>query len=588
MQLAPYQNNAIQASLDALVFEGIQRQLVQMATGAGKTIYAGGLAQAFLQPGQRMLYVAHREGILEHAMEEFAHFLPHTSMGIVQADRDECDKSYVFGMIQTIQNPERLTRILRHGPIALLFVDECHRALAPTWRHMIERVMTPDTLLVGMTATPMRSDHRSLRTIFQDCVYSIGILDLIALDPPLLCDLRRIQVVVPDLSLKSLKRSDAGDFDEQELALAVAKSRTRHRLALEAIHRYAKTDGELWPGLAFCVDVADAIAFAKLANGSGIPAAVIHGKTPKPERDAILSAFDEGDIKLIVNVNVFTEGIDLPKARYVVVLRHTTSQGLYIQIVGRVSRLLKGERDLPLDQRTKKEGLIFDVCDNDHSVIVLADMIGITDEKMGHKSIRELIEKKEIRVTEPTEVHYEPGNVQLRVAHNSVYTTRPWKPVGRDGKAWELVSPGIGRVIIENDFGVYSAFFENESRKRQAIKAGTHAFRRPDLMFGIGETHLRGLEQNAQYRDLRRHDDPTRMRPARPDQLADIKKRCPLFLAITNYKYHRAPNQGDIQDFWDEIKQHGMKGWYANHKNDLPQRKRTASRTLNKGDRTFE
>ncbi len=452
LRLHKYQEEAIAAVAGAQL-DGLNRLLIQMATGSGKTIVAAALASQILEPGQRFLFLAHNGDLLKQAHEAFSHLFPESSLGIVQGANNEFYRQHIFASVPTIDDPKRLELILRRGEFSLIIADECHRALSDGWMGVLNRVVGLDALLIGLTATPMRSDNQSLKKLFQEVVSCVSIVDLLALDVPPICDLRHVEIVVPDLDLSKLKSGDDGDFAEEALAEAVSLSDLRHKLVINSVQKYARfSNGELWPGLFFGASVADCRAYAELATAAGIRTAVITAKTKKDERDQIEIDFISGELDCISNFGVYTEGKNLPTARYIIMGRHTRLQGLFAQIVGRGVRTLPGEHDIPLEERSKKYCLIFDIADNHHSVLVLPDMIGSTEAKMTpEKGLRDLIKEKVSIQKEPEDIRYDPGSTEIRVTASSLFTTMDFRPSGRD--QWAHHSQGIGTAYVEREFG---------------------------------------------------------------------------------------------------------------------------------------
>jgi superfamily II DNA or RNA helicase len=580
MDLLPHQRAAIAAVLRARDFDGYKRQVVHMATGAGKTFFAGALAKVLLleRGSGRTLYVAHREEILDHALAEFAHFFPRETLGIVQADRNDFAAQHIFATIQTIEQDHRLNLLLSSGKFGTIFYDECHRAVAPTWKKVAKAALANDGLLIGLTATPMRTDNQSLRQVFDECTYSIGILDLIASDPPRLCDLRRVSIRVPDLNLKGVLRGENGDFEERALGQAIAKSKLRQKLAIDAIWKHCQD----WPGVYFAVNIADARSFTDLANASGIPTEVITGKTPRQERKEIWARWESGETRVVANFNVLTEGIDAPWIRFIIMGRHTTSQGLYIQAVGRGVRPLASDRTKPYSEWVKKDCLVIDLADNEHSVLVLPELLGTTEERMGTRSVREMIEQKTLIVSEPAIPTYTPGAQELRVAANSLFTTRQWKPVGRDNRTWSCAGE-TGTVYVERDLAGFTATWVSKDGKtrRHIQRAPTNI----EHAFGQGELYIARLEGQVKQRQRARDDDGFRAQPASPDQITRVLRVKhhnikPATLAAKAQS--TTMTQGEVRDFWDEVEL-ARKRHVSWHELHYEKRKKS-----NPNERTFE
>lgn len=508
MDLYPHQVEALDA-VQLNIVDGCLRQVVQMATGAGKTIWSAALADTLLLPDDRCLFLAHREDLLTQAHGAFQHYFPKEQLGIVQAFNNEPNARIVFGSFQTLTNPHRLAEVLRHGSFPLVVVDECHHAVAASYRKIIEEV--GKKYLIGLTATPSRSDRQSLRKVFDRLTYSVGMLELITAEPPLLCDLKGVSIVT-DLDLSSVGEDEHGDFDHRQLAEAVRKSKLRHQLAINALQKYAPG----WQGLYFGADVHDARTFAQFANSAGIPTAVVLGTTKQDERQRIREAYLKGEIQFISNVQVMTEGTDLPPARVAVIGRPTRSQELYIQMVGRVTRILPDDRGRPVEQWQKDHALVIDLVDNRHTVLVLPDLIGTTEEHMGQKSVRQTV--KEARDEGEFEPSFTTKNLSMQVAPSSLLSKRDWK---RKGQNWYLKTKE-GMALVEHDLGnLYWATFTTPQGKltrlsKRALK-WEHAL-------ATAEQHLDQLQAASKRREEQRINPAVRARPASPATQARITR----------------------------------------------------------------
>lgn len=199
-----------------------------------------------------------------------------------------------------------------------------------------DAIAPKDRLLVGFTATPNRSDGVGLGCIFQSIVDTYPIRQ--AIDDGWLVPI--VPWVVETATDLDTVRINHGDFNQKDLAGAV-NTPQRNQLAVAGWHEHALNR----PTIAFTVDVAHAYALADAFSASGIKAAAVSGETPKEERAATLAAFTRGDVLVLCNCQVFTEGTDLPLASCILMAKPTKSATLYTQCVGRGLRTYPGKED---------------------------------------------------------------------------------------------------------------------------------------------------------------------------------------------------------------------------------------------------
>lgn len=572
IQLADHQQAAVSAVLSDYTFEGINRLIIQMATGAGKTITAAALASALFSGeaplfSGRCLFLAHRDKLVESAYEAFAKYFRPSQIGIVQAERDFHAAKIICATVQTIKSPTRLARVLRYGKFDLVICDECHHATAESYRRLLGTVKAPETsavlnpggLLVGLTATPMRADNVSLRLIFQQISYSVGILELITAEPePWLVDIKGITVYVPDLTLSDIHDEDAdGDFTQaqrERAILASMQSQSRYRAAIDVLKRFPEI-GKL-QGIYFGSSTADAYGFADYANSAGITCEVITGKTPEEERRRIYSAYVAGELQYISNMNVLPEGIDLPMAKVVIIGLHTKFVGRHVQMVGRGTRIHPadwqpdGKQPKPSAEWQYPICYVIDLADNAHTVVTVADMIGTTEERAQGKSVRQLAKEKVIEtLPTPKAPVYTPG-ATVRVSANSLFTSRPWRLQGQD---YTLPSK-YGTYVAHHEFsGGYEMLFYPKGEK------GVKRLSKPmplEKAVGFGEQHL----QHAEYRERRRTDPNTRSQLASPEEVERIGR-------VLKHLRGRKLTRGQVQDYWDQFEGVGRSvgAWYARY-----------------------
>lgn len=301
-----------------------QHPLLVMATGTGKTRTALGLVEA---EAGRVVWIAHREELVTQPVADLPARLKAES-GVVLAERDERDRRLVFASVATLAVPGRIERLLAAGPIDLLVVDEAHHSVSRSHRQAIERIAA--RRVVGLTATPDREDGADLAELWE-IVFSYSITDAIRdgwLVPP-----RNVVLRLPGLDLSAV--SGRRDYDDAELGAALLRAHVvEHTVAALQEH------GErARPTLVFTATVDQAQRTADALTAAGYRARMVCGETPKTERRRILRAFQAGDLDVLCNAAVLTEGTDLPRVSCLVLARPTKSWSLYTQMVGRGLRL---------------------------------------------------------------------------------------------------------------------------------------------------------------------------------------------------------------------------------------------------------
>ena len=331
LALRPYQEEAIQAVEDALG-RGVQRPLVSLPCGTGKTVVFASLAA---RRGGTALVLAHRDELLRQAAEKLVQADRTLALGVgfVAAQRNDVHGPVVVGSIQTLARRERLAQLPRHFDTVV--VDEAHHAAANSYRRIINHLQDCP-LILGVTATPRRSDKRQLGDVWQELVYQRGILEMIRAG--YLVDVRGVRVGL-EVKLEEIAQS-GGDFQADALGDALEEaSAPRH--VLGAFQRHAgdrKT-------VVFVPTVALAYTVAKVFRNAGIAAEALDGNTPPEKRQAILARLRHGATQVLVNVAVVTEGWDEPSISCVIVATPTRSQVKYTQIAGRALRPFPGKQD---------------------------------------------------------------------------------------------------------------------------------------------------------------------------------------------------------------------------------------------------
>src|SRR5438445_11117328 len=206
----PYQHEAV-AALLAAAARGVQRPLLVLPTGTGKTIIFALLVQ---RRGGRALILAHRDELIQQAVDKLHLVDPTMALGVVQAASDELTAPTVVASVQTLSRRPRLARLV--PDFHTIVIDEAHHALAPTYRRILEYChawRSDGPLVVGVTVTPARGDRQSLRQVFDGCVYDKTVVEM--MQTGYLVDLRAMQVLL-HADFDAL-RTPHRDFVESEL-----------------------------------------------------------------------------------------------------------------------------------------------------------------------------------------------------------------------------------------------------------------------------------------------------------------------------------------------------------------------------------
>lgn len=316
---------------------GERRAVVVSATGTGKTILSA-LDVRAVDP-DRMLFIVHREQILDRAIEEFRRVLgaPAEDFGKLVGARREIDRKYVFATIQSLSNDETL-RDIPPAHFDYVLIDEVHRAGATSYRRVLA-YLRPDFLL-GMTATPERTDGFNVFEMFDYNVpYEIRLQK--ALEEDMLSPFHYYGVT-------DFVRDDVVIDDTSQLATLVAPERADHIIA--AIETYGHV-GVPVRGLVFCSRTDEAHELVRLLNqrhvhGHQLRTIALTGQDSIEIRETVVQHLERGEIDYIVTVDVFNEGIDIPSVNQVVMLRQTKSSIIFTQQLGRGLRKAAGKDHL--------------------------------------------------------------------------------------------------------------------------------------------------------------------------------------------------------------------------------------------------
>lgn len=338
----PYQDEYFDTVQKAMN-KKIRRNLIVMATGTGKRLLAVGTSKLF---EGRSLFLCHTEELIQQAFNDFSKMYP-MDVGIVKGKAFDINKKIVIASAQTIWR--RLDKIPEDW-FECVMADEVHHYLARTYIMPLEHFKSE--YMFGYTATPTRLDGLNFSQIVDQITYEYSIEN--AINDEFLCPLEAYRIKT-DIDISKVKKV-GGDFNKKELS-SVVDIPARNRLIYEKYVQY----GQRRQGVAFCASIKHAHNVAKVFSDNGVSSATISNKTDPDERKAINRLYKNGDIQILTNVNILTEGWDYSDVGIVMQARPTQSLALYMQMLGRGTRLKSAEY---IEQFNRRDCTILDFVDN--------------------------------------------------------------------------------------------------------------------------------------------------------------------------------------------------------------------------------
>lgn len=341
LDLRPYQTEALDA-IEEAEREGTRRPLVVHPTGTGKTVTFGAAIARRADRG-RAAVIVHRDELAQQTIEKLGWQAPELSTGLVKAESNDVGADAVIISVQTGSRDARLAQIIesqeKYGAFGTIVVDEAHHAPAPTWTKMLHGLgaFNPyGPLAIGFTATPER-DGKTLG-VWEKIVSYMSIRE--AIFQGYLCEILPAVVVETKMDLDRVRKT-GGDYSDGDLGEELEATGAIDQIA-DAYAEHARER----KGVAFTPTVATAHHLAEALRARGIAAEGLDGTTPTDERRAILARLKTGQTQVVCNCGVLTEGFDEPSISCVVVARPTKFHGLYVQMVGRGTRIYPGKTNL--------------------------------------------------------------------------------------------------------------------------------------------------------------------------------------------------------------------------------------------------
>jgi superfamily II DNA or RNA helicase len=331
--LRPYQQEAVER-LRAAFRQGHRGVLFVLPTGGGKTVVFSHIAQQTASRGNRIAVLVHRVELLEQASRSLdALGVRH---GLIAAGR-------AMNLAAPVQvaSVGTLSRRLSQLPpelFQLLVIDEAHHSNAGQWSRIIQHFSGAH--LLGVTATPVRSDGRGLGQFYSELVLGPTAAWLTANG-----FLAEARVFAPPSGFAAQQlRKRMGDYDLRQAADALGGA----RILGDAVSHYQQhLQGR--SAIAFCCSVAHAQAVAEAFNAQGIAAASIDGSLDATTRRALLEQLGTGELQVLTSCALIGEGVDVPSVGGCILLRPTQSEALHLQMIGRCLRPQPGKQAVILD-----------------------------------------------------------------------------------------------------------------------------------------------------------------------------------------------------------------------------------------------
>lgn len=333
MLLRKYQEVAVDAASTALDDKG--NTLVVAPTGAGKTIMLSALIGKRFKKGEQVLVLQHRDELVSQNSTKFNRVNENITTSEVNASVKDWSADTVFAMVQTLSREKNLDNMPK---VDLIVVDEAHHTVADTYQRIINQAKKANegVQIVGFTATPNRGDKAGLRGIFNNCSHQIEISTLI--DEGFLV---RPKTFVIDVGvqgeLREVRKTIA-DFDME----AVEKIMNRRAVNVKVVEEWQRRCiGR--KTIAFCSTIKHATDLCEEFQIAGVNAKIVTGDTHKDEREEILHELVHGDIEVVVNVAVLTEGFDAPPVSCIILTRPCSYKSTMVQMIGRGLRTIDPE-----------------------------------------------------------------------------------------------------------------------------------------------------------------------------------------------------------------------------------------------------
>lgn len=304
-----------------------------LPTGGGKTVVAGEVARLASQSQRRTLLLVHRRELITQAVDTLRQFVAGVTIGIEANGFPPTPWAPLqVGMVTS------LVRRKRDLQPDIVIVDEAHHARAETWATVLARY--PNAWRIGLTATPQRLDGQGLHEHFRTLVLGPSIKELVALDA---LAPTKVKGLPPIIDVKQLKRRSFGDYSSAEIDKQIDD-----KVMAATVNSYLKHANGL-SAIFFASSVQHSMRTVDEFRARGVAAEHVDGTDRAQRRDRVMDAFRRGEVRVVSNVDLISEGFDAPGCECVLLGRPTQSLTKYLQQCGRAMRPGVGKTALILD-----------------------------------------------------------------------------------------------------------------------------------------------------------------------------------------------------------------------------------------------
>lgn len=322
----------VERSVEALQRHG--NTLGVAPTGAGKTIMLSAVIGEMHKqnPNLKACVLAHRKELTEQNNDKFLKVNQSLSTSIVNAENKDWSGEVVFAMVQTLSKKRTLKSI---PYLDLLVIDETHHVTAKSYTKIIKqaRAVNPNVMIYGITATPERGDKSSLGKVFNNCCDQIFLGELIESNHLVMPVTYSVDVAQE--KLMALKKKSTGDYSESEVADILDQA-----VIIDEVIRHWREKAGDRKTVIFCSTIKHAQHVRIAFRDRGIRADLITSELTKDEREFVLNQLTIGEIQVLINVAILTEGWDYPPISCVVLLRQSSFKSTMIQMIGRGLRTI--------------------------------------------------------------------------------------------------------------------------------------------------------------------------------------------------------------------------------------------------------